>query len=524
MSLSRDTVFKELQSHHAAHTDMNMRDLLNDQDRYRRLVITHDSGAVFDFSKHLVTGETLDLLLKLARSRDVEGWRRKMFAGEKINNTEDRAVLHTALRAPASADMRVDGENIVPGVHETLTRMAALADGVRNGTVRGATGKAISAIINIGIGGSDLGPRFVTEALRDVHDGPVVHFVSNVDGHAISRALSSLDPETTMIVVASKTFTTEETMMNAGVARDWLAKALGADKTGLHLVALSTAVDKAGAFGVSADRVFGFSDWVGGRYSLWSAIGFSIMVAIGPDRFRALLDGAHAADMHFRDAPLDKNIPVLMGVLGVWYRNIYGYGAHLLLPYDDRLAKLAKFIQQMDMESNGKSVDRDGNPVNVATGPVIFGEPGTDSQHSFMQLVHQGQVVPADFIAVAKPHHDLAANHRTLLANCFAQSRALAIGQTLEEANGDASRVFSGNRPSTTILLPELTPWHLGFLLALYEHKVFVQGIIWGLNSFDQPGVELGKKLAKAITPALSGENVEGLDISTDALIRAARR
>lgn len=524
MSLSSDPVFRELQSHHAAHGDMNMRNLLNDQDRYQRLVVTHGSGVVFDFSKHLVAGETLDLLLELARSRDVEGWRRKMFAGEKINNTEGRAVLHTALRAPATADIRVDGDNIVPGVQETLKRMTALADGIRKGTIKGATGKSISAIVNIGIGGSDLGPRFVTEALRDVHDGPAVHFVSNVDGHAISRTLSLLDPETTIIVVASKTFTTEETMMNAGVARDWLVKALGPDKTGLHLVALSTAVDKATAFGVLPDRIFGFSEWVGGRYSLWSAIGFSIMTAIGPDRFRALLDGAHAADVHFRDAPLDKNIPVLMGMLGVWYRNIYGYGAHLLLPYDDRLAKLAKFIQQMDMESNGKSVDRDGNPAGVATGPVIFGEPGTDSQHSFMQLVHQGQVVPADFIAVVKPHHDLAANHRTLLANCFAQSRALAIGQTLEEANGDPSRVFSGNRPSTTILLPELDPYNLGFLLALYEHKVFVQGIIWGLNSFDQPGVELGKKLAKAITPALAGENVGGLDISTDALIRAVIR
>lgn len=523
MSLSSDTVFKELQSHHAAHADMNLRTLLTDQDRYQRLVIQHESGAVFDFSKHLATDETFDLLLKLARSRDVEGWRRKMFAGEKINNTEDRAVLHTALRAPATADIRVDGDNVVPGVHETLQRMAVLANGIRQGTIRGATGKAMAAIVNIGIGGSDLGPRFVTEALRDVHDGPAVHFVSNVDGHAISRTLSSLDPETTMIVVASKTFTTEETMMNAAVARDWLVNALGADKTGLHLVALSTAVDKAGAFGVSADRVFGFSDWVGGRYSLWSAIGFSIMVAIGPDRFRALLDGAHAADTHFRDAPLDENIPVLMGLLGVLYRNVHGYGAHLLLPYDDRLAKLAKFIQQMDMESNGKSVDRDGNPAGVATGPVIFGEPGTDSQHSFMQLVHQGQVVPADFITIVKPHHDLADNHRTLLANCFAQSRALAIGQTLEEANGDPSRVFSGNRPSTTILLPELNPYHLGFLLALYEHKVFVQGIIWGLNSFDQPGVELGKKLAKAITPALAGDRVDGLDLSTEALIRAVR-
>lgn len=517
MGLNDQTAFVALKDHHKTFSNFHLRQALQDQGRYESLVLELDD-VIFDFSKHLVTPQTISLLLDLAKQRDIAGWREKMFTGEKINNTEGRAVLHTALRADPNADIRVDGEKIMPGIYETRKRMAAFADQIRSD-------KNITDVVSIGIGGSDLGPRFVTEALRDVHDGPAIHFVSNVDGHAISRTLATLNPENTLVVIASKTFTTEETMLNAKVAQDWLEKGVGKNNIGKHLAALSSAVDKAVAFGVPSDRIFGFADWVGGRYSLWSAIGLPVMLAIGPQNFDQLLSGARAMDNHFRNVPDAQNIPLLMGLLGIWYRNLWDYPAHLLLPYDDRLARLAKFIQQMDMESNGKSVDRDDHAVDTATGPVIFGEPGTDSQHSFMQLVHQGQIMPSDFIAIVKPHHDLAENHRSLLSNCFAQSRALAIGQTLEEADGDASRVFSGNRPSTTIMLPQLDPYHFGLLLAAYEHKVFVQGILWNLNSFDQPGVELGKKLAKAITPVMVGEK-EGndLDISTRSLIKAARK
>ncbi|QQG35960.1 MAG: glucose-6-phosphate isomerase [Micavibrio aeruginosavorus] len=515
--------FQALQRHREALKDFHLRQALGDRDRHRAMTI-RIGEALFDFSKHLATPETLSLLIRLAHARDVAGWRDQMFSGAAINTSENRAVLHTALRAEPSADIRVGGVNVMPGIADNLRRMATFCDQVRRRKTSGATGRAITDVLNIGIGGSDLGPRFISEALRDVHDGPVLHFVSNVDGHAISRALAGLDPETTLVIVASKTFTTEETMLNAAVARRWLVAGLGerAD-LGLHLVALSSAPDKAAAFGVKPERIFGFADWVGGRYSVWSAIGLSVMLAIGPERFASLLAGARDMDHHFRTQSFEKNIPVMMGLLGVWYRNLWDMPAHVLLPYDDRLARLAKYVQQMDMESNGKAVGRDGRFVGCGTGPVIFGEPGTDSQHSFMQLVHQGQVIPADFIAVIAPDHDLADNHRSLLANCFAQSRALAIGQTLEEAGGDTGRIFSGNRPSTTILLPQLDPYHLGLLLAAYEHKVFVQGIIWGLNSFDQPGVELGKKLAKDIVAGMAQGTVAAQgDCSTAGLIAAA--
>lgn len=515
--------FHALQQHRQSLKGFRLRQALADQARYQALTL-HAGEVLFDFSKHLVTPETMNLLVRLAQARDVAGWRDKMFSGAAINSSEKRAVLHTALRADPSADIRVDGVNVMPAIEGNLKHMASFCHQVRQGQATGATGQAITDIINIGIGGSDLGPRFVSAALRDVHDGPALHFVSNVDGHAISYVLAGLDPARTLVIIASKTFTTEETMLNAAVARQWLLAGLGPQADlGLHLVALSSAPDKAAAFGVRPERIFGFADWVGGRYSVWSAIGLSVMLAIGPDRFAALLAGARAMDQHFCTQPLATNIPVLMGLLGVWYRNLWDMPVHLLLPYDDRLARLAKYIQQMDMESNGKMIGRDGQPVACGTGPVIFGEPGTDSQHSFMQLVHQGQVIPADFIAVVKPDHDLPANHRSLLANCFAQSRALAIGQTLDEADGDPSRVFSGNRPSTTILLPQLDPYHLGLLLAAYEHKVFVQGIIWGLNSFDQPGVELGKKLAKDIGTAIEDKTGAALsdDYSTAGLLAA---
>ncbi len=478
--------------------------------------------ALFDFSKHLATPQTMALLIKLARESGVEAQRDKMFAGEKINNTEGRAVLHIACRADENADIRVDGENVVPFVHDVLDRMGKFSNALRNKSHLGHTGKPITDVVNIGIGGSDLGPRFVVDALQDYCDGPTVHFVSNVDGQDIAQTLKKLNPETTLFIVASKTFTTQETMMNAAVAKDWLLQSAPEFAVAHHFAALSTNLEAVKAFGISEENMFPFREWVGGRYSLWSAIGLSIDIAIGHKRFTELLSGARAMDQHFKTAPLEQNIPVLMGMLGVWYRNFYDYGTHALLPYDNRLAKLAKFTQQMDMESNGKAVDRDGKPVNYATGPVIFGEPGTDSQHSFMQLVHQSpSPIPADFILCKKPAHSLDQNHKALCANFMAQTRALAIGQTLDEAGGDASRVFTGNRPTTSIILPELTPFYLGLLIAAYEHKVFVQGAVWNLNSYDQPGVELGKKLATPILGWLNGGAApSATDSSTDRLYK----
>lgn len=509
-----------ISAHKTVMEDFSLRSELNDKNRFQDF--SHSLADVtFDFSKHLTTKETISLLISLARTMNVETMRNKMFAGEKINNTENRAVLHTALRAPKDISVMVDGENVMPFIYQVLDQMKSFTDAVRSGLHKGYTGKTITDIVNIGIGGSDLGPRFVVDALADFCSGPKLHFVSNVDGFDITSALKKLNPETTLFIVASKTFTTEETMLNAAIAKEWLLKSAPNDAISKHFVALSTNRDDVLKFGILEQNMFPFREWVGGRYSLWSSIGLSIALAIGFDNFRALLDGAHAMDTHFKTAPLDKNIPVIMGVLGVWYTNFWHYPAHLLLAYDARLGKIAKFTQQMDMESNGKAVDRDGIDVNYATGPILFGEPGTDSQHSFMQLVHQTPTpIPADFIICKKPSHTLSTSHASLMANFLAQTRALAIGQTLGEANGDASRVFTGNRPSTSIILPELTPFTLGLLIAAYEHKVFVQGIIWNLNSFDQPGVELGKKLAKPIRALIESKaNDETLDISTQSLL-----
>ncbi len=517
------TAWSLLKQHHAAlATTISLRALLDLSDRFNAMSFGVN-GTLFDFSKHLVTPETLALLIDLAKDKGVAEARDKMFKGDKINNTEKRSVLHTAVRAPLTPPLVVDGEDVMPFIHDVLGKMRAFSTRVISGEHKGHTGKSITDIVNIGIGGSDLGPRFVCEALRDYQTSLTTHFVSNVDGSAITAVLDKVNPETTLFIVASKTFTTEETMLNASIAKDWLIKHTGKpDSVAKHFAALSTNEKEVTAFGINPDQTFPFRDWVGGRYSLWSAIGLSIMLHVGPDNFDALLAGAHAMDTHFKTAPLEKNIPVLMGMLGVWYRNFWDYPAHLLLPYDDRLAKLAKFIQQMDMESNGKSVRADGTPVQSTTGPFIFGEPGTDSQHSFMQLVHQGTTpIPADFIVCKQPHHHLAASHTSLLANCLAQSRALAIGQTFAEAGNDPHAVFSGNRPSTTIVLPELSPFALGQLLAAYEHKVFVQGIVWGLNSFDQPGVQLGKKLATNLKPLLNGTApLESVDASTQGLLR----
>ena len=498
----------------------SLRSALTDKNRFADMSLSL-SGVLFDFSKHLVTKETVSTLIALAKSMGVESVRDQMFAGEKINNTEERAVLHTALRAPRNSRVLVDGENVIPFVQDVLDQMKKFSDTVRSGAHTGYTGKAITDVVNIGIGGSDLGPRFVVDALVDFCSGPKLHFVSNVDGHDISSTLKKLSPETTLFIVASKTFTTEETMLNASVAKDWLLKSAPADAISHHFVALSTNKEDVLKFGILEQNMFPFRDWVGGRYSLWSAIGLSIALAVGFDHFRALLDGAHAMDTHFKTAPLDQNIPVMMAMLGVWYINFWNYPAHLLLAYDARLAKIAKFTQQMDMESNGKAVDREGSVVPYATGPVIFGEPGTDSQHSFMQLVHQSPTpIPADFIIAKTPSHPLQTNHECLIANYLAQTRALAIGQTLDEAQGDTSRVFTGNRPTTSIVLPELTPFTLGLLIAAYEHKVFVQGVIWNLNSYDQPGVELGKKLAKPLRALITkGQADDTLDISTQNLL-----
>ncbi len=510
----------KIKAHQKTMESFSLRVTLEQDNRFNELSLSL-SGVLFDFSKHLITEETKNLLLTLAKAMNIESMRDKMFAGEKINNTENRAVLHTALRAPKSSVVMVDDENIIPFIHSVLDQMQKFSDVVRSGQHTGYTGKSITDIVNIGIGGSDLGPRFVVDALTDFCSGPKIHFVSNVDGHDITSTLESLSPETTLFIVASKTFTTEETMLNASVAKQWLLRAAPVDAVARHFIALSTNKNDVLKFGILEENMFPFRDWVGGRYSLWSAIGLSISLAIGFENFRSLLDGAHAMDSHFKTAPLDKNIPVMMGILGIWYRNFWDYSTHLLLPYDARLGKIAKFTQQMDMESNGKAVDREGHIVDYATGPVIFGESGTDSQHSFMQLVHQSPTpIPADFIICKKPSHTLWENHISLMANFLAQTRALAIGQTLDEAHGDISRVFTGNRPSTSIILPELTPFTLGLLIAAYEHKVFVQGVIWNLNSYDQPGVELGKKLAKPISLLLKNKKVDpSLDESTLGLM-----
>lgn len=516
------SAWASLSAHRQDMGHFSLRDELNAPSRFQNFSISY-AGILFDFSKHLVNDKTISLLTELARAMKLEERREAMFTGAKINNTENRAVLHTALRAPHDSTVSVDGENVIPFVHQALDQMQAFVDAVHSGAHRGHSGQPITDVVNIGIGGSDLGPRFVVDALSDFAVGPRVHFVSNVDGFDISSTLRKLPPETTLFIIASKTFTTEETMLNAEVAKAWFLAAQPDSAIASHFVALSTNREAVLDFGILEKNMLPFRDWVGGRYSLWSAIGLSIALSIGFTNFRALLDGAFAMDTHFRTAPLEKNIPVLMGLLGVWYTNFWNCQSHLLLPYDARLAKLAKYTQQMDMESNGKAVDRDGIPVSYATGPVIFGEPGTDSQHSFMQLVHQSpQFIPADFIIAKTPSHTLRANHASLVANFLAQTRALAIGQTQEEANGDTSRVFSGNRPTTSIILPELTPYTLGALLAAYEHKVFVQGVVWNLNSYDQPGVELGKKLAKPLRAVIEGRAPRArqeLDSSSNGLL-----
>ncbi|MFJ3515098.1 MULTISPECIES: glucose-6-phosphate isomerase [unclassified Streptomyces] len=493
-----------------------------------------------DYSKHLVTDETLALLRELAEATGVAELREAMFRGEKINTTEDRAVLHTALRAPADAVVDVDGENVVPGVHAVLDKMAAFADQIRSGAWTGFTGKRIKNVVNIGIGGSDLGPAMAYEALRAFSDRNLtVRFVSNVDGADLHEAVRDLDPSETLFIIASKTFTTIETITNATSARGWLLAGLGGDQAAVarHFVALSTNAEKVTGFGIDPANMFGFWDWVGGRYSFDSAIGLSLMIAIGPAAFREMLGGFHAMDEHFRTAPAQENAPLLMGLLGIWYGAFFDAQSHAVLPYSHYLSRFTAYLQQLDMESNGKSVDRDGNPVEWQTGPVVWGTPGTNGQHAYYQLIHQGtKVIPADFIGFARPVAELeaatAAQHDLLMANFFAQTQALAFGKTADEVRAEGAaeslvphKTFHGNHPTTTILATELTPAVLGQLIALYEHKVFVQGAVWNIDSFDQWGVELGKVLAKRVEPALSeGADVPGLDASTKALVATYRK
>ncbi|WP_184569073.1 glucose-6-phosphate isomerase [Streptomyces zagrosensis] len=492
-----------------------------------------------DYSKHLVTDETLRLLRNLAAASGVAELRDAMFRGDAINTTEGRSVLHTALRAPLSKVIEANGENVMPAVHAVLTKMATFADRIRSGHWTGHTGKPIKTVVNIGIGGSDLGPAMAYEALRAYSARHLdFRFVSNVDGADLHEAIRDLDAAETLFIVASKTFTTIETITNAKSARDWLLSELRADQDAVakHFVALSTNAEKVAEFGIDPTNMFEFWDWVGGRYSYDSAIGLSLMIAIGHDRFREMLAGFHLIDEHFLSAPPEENVPLLLGLLGVWYGDFHDAQAHAVLPYSHYLAKFTAYLQQLDMESNGKSVDRQGRPVTWQTGPVVWGTPGTNGQHAYYQLLHQGtKLIPADLIGFAKPVNDLspglARQHDLLMANLFAQGQALAFGKTADEVRAEGvaeelvpHKTFPGNRPTSTILANELTPSVLGQLIALYEHKVFVQGAIWNIDSFDQWGVELGKVLAKEVEPALlADEEVPGLDSSTAALVERYR-
>ena len=509
-----------------------------DPERFSRYSTTL-GDFLFDYSKCAVNDAVLEALETLAKEAGVEKKRDAMFAGEIINITEERAVLHTALRNRSNTPVLVDGKDVMPDVNAVLDAMGAFSDGIRSGALKGATGKKITDVVNIGIGGSDLGPVMATLALAPYHDGPRLHFVSNIDGAHIADTLKTLEAETTLFIVASKTFTTIETMTNAATARKFIADTLGDAAVGSHFCAVSTALDKVSAFGIGADRVFGFWDWVGGRYSIWSAIGLPLMIAIGKENFGAFLAGGHAIDNHFREAPIRENIPMLLGLIGFYHRNVLNYPSRAILPYDQRLSRFPAYLQQLDMESNGKSVTMDSKPVACKTGPVVWGEPGTNGQHAFYQLIHQGtSVIPTEFMIAAKGHEkNLRHQHQLLIANCLAQSEALMKGRTLEEAKAQLTskgmdeakaekiaphRVFDGNRPSITMVHNSLTPFALGRLIALYEHRVFVEGALFNINSFDQWGVELGKELATGLLPVVEGkESAAGHDSSTAGLVAA---
>ncbi len=535
-SKERRAAWRALRDHYAAMRGVHLRDLFAADDKRGERLTAEAAGVFLDYSKNRVDDETLRLLGSLAEQSGLRERIDAMFRGDKINVTEDRAVLHVALRAPKGASIMVDGQNVVPDVHAVLDKMAAFADRVRGGEWKGHTGKRIRNVVNIGIGGSDLGPVMAYEALRHYSERAMTfRFVSNVDGTDFVEATRDLDPAETLFIISSKTFTTLETMTNAHSARDWLLHGLGGDAKAVarHFVAVSTNAEKVTEFGIDTANMFEFWDWVGGRYSMDSAIGLSTMLAIGPEHFRAMLDGFHAMDEHFRTAPFDRNLPVLMALLSVWYNDFFAAQTVAVLPYDQYLKRFPAYLQQLTMESNGKHVTLAGAPVTEQTGPIYWGEPGTNGQHSFYQLIHQGtRLIPCDFIAFAQPLNPLGRHHDMLLANVFAQTEALAFGKTPEQVAAEGTpdwlvphRVFEGNRPSNTILLDRLTPAALGKLVALYEHSVFTQGVIWDIDSFDQWGVELGKVLAQRIIPELESkaEPTLGHDSSTNNLIRRYR-
>jgi len=537
-SIDQLPTWKVLKKHHLEISDLHMRQLFDeDPQRFERFSLRLGE-ILFDFSKNRIVEETLVLLCDLARQAELAGWIEAMFAGEKINLTEDRAVLHIALRNRSNRSINVDGQDVMPKVNRVLEKMRAFSELVRGGEWRGYTGKPITDIVNIGIGGSDLGPKMVCEALKPyAQPGLNVHFVSNVDSTDLVETLKNLNPEKVLFLVASKTFTTQETMTNAHSARAWFLKT-AQDESAIakHFVAISTNKEAVKKFGIDPKNMFEFWDWVGGRYSLWSAIGLSIALYLGMDHFEELLEGAHQVDQHFYTAPFEKNIPVIMALLGIWYNNFFDADSYAILPYDQYLAHFPAYFQQGDMESNGKRVDKDGHEVTYSTGPIIWGQPGTNGQHAFYQLIHQGtKLIPCDFLAAVNSHNPLGEHHDILLSNFLAQTEALMKGKTADEVRSELAeegysgerlerlvpaKTFPGNRPTNSFLYPKLTPQVLGSLIALYEHKIFAQGVIWHVNSFDQMGVELGKQLAKKILPELPGEaKIQSHDSSTNGLI-----
>ncbi|WP_318492086.1 glucose-6-phosphate isomerase [Photobacterium leiognathi] len=535
--------WQDLTAHFEQAQDFQLSDLFaNDNARFSKFSAQFGSDILVDYSKNLITEETLTKLFALAKETELDAAIADMFSGAKINRTEDRAVLHVALRNRSNTPIMVDGEDVMPAVNAVLEKMKSFSERIISGEWKGYTGKEITDIVNIGIGGSDLGPYMVSEALGAYKTRLNMHFVSNVDGTHIAETLKDLNPETTLFLIASKTFTTQETMTNALSARDWfLAKAEDKAHVAKHFAALSTNSEAVAEFGIDTDNMFEFWDWVGGRYSLWSAIGLSICLAVGFDNFVALLDGGHAMDKHFAEAPLEQKLPVILALIGIWYNNFHGAETEAILPYDQYMHRFAAYFQQGNMESNGKYVDRGGNPVDYQTGPIIWGEPGTNGQHAFYQLIHQGtKLIPCDFIAPAISHNPLGDHHPKLMANFFAQTEALAFGKSREQVEAEfiaagksledvkdlvEFKVFEGNRPTNSILVKEITPYTLGALIALYEHKIFTQGVIWNIFSFDQWGVELGKQLANQILPELNNaETIASHDSSTNGLINAFKQ
>ena len=537
MASTRKSLLNTMMKHRKRLDETPMRlQFALDPNRFRRYSVSA-GDILLDYSKNRIDEAVMEALFEIAREADVEGRRKAMWAGKHINVTENRAVMHMALRYQGDKPVKVDGRDVMPDVREVLAHMKLFSGQVRDGTIKGATGENFTDIVNIGIGGSDLGPAMATLALAPYTRPDLrAHYVSNVDGAHMHDTLAGLDPKRTMFIIASKTFTTDETMTNAHSARAWIANALGDKAVNDHFAAVSTNLKACDDFGIRQDRIFGFWDWVGGRYSVWSAIGLPVAIAVGFDNFAAFLKGAYEMDQHFLKTRLDRNLPVIMGMLGVWYRNAWGFATHAVLPYDQRLSRFPAYLQQQDMESNGKSVTLEGKPFDYNSGPVIWGEPGTNGQHAFYQLIHQGtSVIPADFLIAANPHEAMAPHHEKLVANVLAQSEALMLGKTREEVVAELKaqgldkdqikaltphKMFPGNRPSNTLMYPKLTPEILGSLVALYEHKVFVQGTVWNVNSYDQWGVELGKQLAKALLPKVQGSaRNEGNDASTKGLL-----